>query len=108
MRSINNYWSLALFLLSSTTALSQVTTATLYDVVLDQTGAAVPGASVTLTHQETNASIVRTADPTGEIAFDFLRVGTYSVRVEAKGFKRLELNGPELAAAQTMRHTFPL
>ena len=74
----------------------------------DPTGAAVPGASVTLTHQETNASIVRTADSTGEIAFDFLRVGAYSVRVEAQGFKRHELKGLELVAAQTVRHTFPL
>ena len=98
----------ALLALSSSGGFAQVTTATLYGVVTDPSGAAVPDASVTLTHQETNATSVKIADATGDFAFDFLRVGNYSVRVEAAGFKRRELKGLELVAAQTLKQTFPL
>ena len=108
MKSINCYTWFALSVLSCASGHSQVTTATLYGVVSDPSGAAVPGATVTMSHLETNASSVRIADQTGEFAFDFLRVGTYSVRVEAKGFKRYELKGLELAAAQTVKQSFLL
>ena len=108
MKLVNCFRWIAVLVLSNTAGFAQVTTATLYGTVTDPTGAAVPGASVTLTHQETNASTVKTADSTGEFAFDFLRVGAYSIRVEAQGFKRHELKGLELVAAQTVRQTFPL
>ena len=81
MKLITGYWFLVPLVLSSASGFAQVTTATLFGVVTDPSGAAVPGASVTLTHQGTNASSVKTADSTGEVAFDFLRVGAYSVRV---------------------------
>ena len=108
MKSINCYAWFVFSVLSCASGHSQVTTATLYGVVSDPSGAAVPGATVTMSHLETNASSVRIADQIGEFAFDFLRVGTYSVRVEAKGFKRHELKGLELVAAQTLKQSFLL
>ena len=90
MKLVNGILWVVMIVLSSIGGFAQVTTATLYGVVTDPSGAAVPGASVTLTHQETNASSVKIADSTGDFAFDFLRVGSYSVRVEAAGFKRHE------------------
>jgi hypothetical protein len=97
-----------LLALAGERALPQVTTATLYGTVTDPSGSAVPGAAVTLIHEETNAAVKREADPQGEFTFDFLRVGLYTVRVEAPGFKRHELRGLELASAQTLRRTFAL
>ena len=89
-------------------ATAQVTTATVYGIVTDPTGATVPGATVTLTHQETNAAASKTADTHGEFTFDFLRVGTYDVQIEAAGFKKYEARGLALTAGQTVRRTFAL
>ncbi|MBM3755452.1 MAG: TonB-dependent receptor [Acidobacteria bacterium] len=87
---------------------AQVTTATVYATVNDTTGAVVPGASITLLHEETAASVTRTTNETGEAAFDFLRVGTYVVRVEANGFKKFENKGLALSSGQTIRQSFAL
>ncbi len=85
---------------------AQQTTATFYAVVTDSTGGVIPGAAVTLTHEGTGATASKVSDPLGEAVFDFLRVGSYTLRIEAKGFKRLESKGIELTAAQNVRQTF--
>jgi hypothetical protein len=86
----------------------QVTTATFYGIVHDPTGAVVPGATATLTHEGTSAATTKTADAAGEFAFDFLRVGTYALQIEARGFKLYRSTGIELAAGQSVRRTFSL
>jgi hypothetical protein len=88
--------------------MAQQTTATFYAVVTDSTGASIPGAMVTLTHEATGSTLTRTSSTGGETVFDFLRVGSYSLRIEAKGFKRLESKGIELTAAQNVRQTYVL
>jgi hypothetical protein len=52
------------------------------------------------------SSAVKTTTQAGEVVFDFLRVGSYTLRIEAKGFKGLETKGIELSAAQNVRQTF--
>jgi hypothetical protein len=52
---------------------AQVTTATLYGVVRDATGAVLPGASVTATNQGTNLSRDAVTDERGEFALPALR-----------------------------------
>jgi len=96
-----------LFLLVPAVA-AQVTTATFYGIVNDPTGAVIPGATVTLTHEGTRATASRTTNAAGEFVFDFLRVGSYALRIEAQGFKKYESTGIELAAGQTVRQTFVL
>lgn len=103
------FFAISLLLLAlGAVAWSQVTTATFYGIVNDSSGAVVPGATVTLTHQDTNASATRTSDAAGEFAFDFLRVGTYRLRIEAPGFKRYEQTGIDLVAGQQVRQTYVL
>src|SRR5262245_23209220 len=85
---------------------AQQTTATFYVVITDSTGGSIPSTAVTLTHEDTGTSASKITSPLGEAVFDFLRVGSYSLRVEAKGFKRLESKGIELSAAQNVRQTF--
>ncbi|MGH8245251.1 MAG: carboxypeptidase regulatory-like domain-containing protein, partial [Gammaproteobacteria bacterium] len=87
---------------------SQVTTANYYLLVTDPTGAVVPGATVILVHEGTGVTSTRTTEANGEALFDFLRVGSYLVRVEAKGFKRYESKGVELSAAQNVRQAITL
>src|SRR5262245_61711999 len=100
--------SLAALLLSLAAAQAQVTTATFYGIVTDPTGARIPGATATLTHEATGAVTTKSADSGGEFAFDFLHVGAYRLRIEAPGFKTYNASGIELAAAQNIRRTFVL
>ncbi|MBM3736250.1 MAG: TonB-dependent receptor [Acidobacteria bacterium] len=89
-------------------AAAQVTTATFYCTVTDSSGAVVPGAPVTLVHEETGTVNTRTTNQSGEVTFDFVRVGTYTVRVEANGFKRFESTGLPLSSGQTVRQSYSL
>jgi hypothetical protein len=56
-------------------------------VVVEQSGAAVPSAKVTVTNQATQVSVASTGSDSGVFHFSSLAEGTYTVRVEAKGFK---------------------
>ena len=104
-------WVLVLALAMFTFAGSgwaQVTTAKFYGIVADPTGALIPTATITLTEERTGVSRTATADASGEFVFDFLRVGVYTLRIEAQGFKRYQGRGMEFAAAQNVRQTFVL
>lgn len=87
---------------------AQVTTATFYGIVNDPTHAVVPKAVVTLTNENTSTVATKTSGPSGEFTFDFLQVGTYTLTIEAPGFKTLRNSGIQLAAAQNVRQTFVL
>ena len=68
---------------------AQVTTATIHGIVLDASGAVVPGARVTVTSEQTVLRQQSISDAHGEITITFLPVGTYSVSVGMDGFKAL-------------------
>jgi len=87
---------------------AQVTTATFYATVTDSSGAVIPSAKVSVIHDGTGATSEKIADSQGEAVFTFLRIGTYTVRAEAKGFKRQEASGLELTAGQQVRNTISL
>lgn len=55
-------------------------------LVTDQTGAAVPGATLTLLNAATGVKTVRQSNSTGVYLFDFLNPGTYSLTVDVSGF----------------------
>lgn len=95
-------------LMMGTIAWGQVSTATFYGTVQDSTGAVIPGATATLTHEATGTVVTREASDSGEFQFDFLRVGRYTLSIESAGFKRFQSTGIELAAAQNVRQSFTL
>src|SRR5438067_148637 len=99
-------WALSLLLCALGNA--QVTTASFYGTVTDASAAAVPGAAVTLVHEGTGATVSRVTDSSGEFGFDFLRVGTYTLRIEAPGFKKFESKNLELTVGQAIRQNFAL
>lgn len=102
-------WVVFAFALSwSAPSWAQVTTATFYGTITDSTGAVVPGATATLTHLGTGASTAKVTNAAGVFVFDFMRVGTYTLRIELAGFKTYEGSGIELTAGQQVRQTFAL
>src|SRR5690348_16924990 len=87
---------------------AQVTTANFYGTLTDPTGAAIPSATVTLVHEDTGTVTTRRSDAAGEFGFDFLRVGSYTLRIEANGFKKYESKNIALVSGQTVRQTYTL
>src|SRR5687767_15182084 len=71
--------TIALF---SGNARAQVTTATLYGVVQDTSGAILPGVNVVVTHQGTNLMRETVSDERGEFALPALPAGPYAIKIE--------------------------
>src|SRR5260370_37252076 len=95
--SSSSFLLLAYIGMTVATGLAQVTTATFYGTVTDQTGAVVPGASVTITSDETGAILTKTSDASGQFVFDFVHIGGYPHRAEAQGFKKYQTTRMQLA-----------
>lgn len=70
--------------------------------VTDQTGAAVPGATLTLTQTETGFVYNAVSNATGGYTFAALNVGTYTLKVAAKGFEGFTATGIALNVSQTL------
>jgi hypothetical protein len=66
--------------------------------VTDNTGAAIPNATITATNVATNISATRTSSGTGTYSISPLLPGTYSVQVTAKGFKTLKQENLDVVA----------
>jgi hypothetical protein len=95
-------------LLAVVPATAQVTTATLYGIVVDESGAVLPGATVTVTHEGTAMTRTTVTNESGEFALSALPIGPYRVRIELEGFKAQVHTGLSLASAQTVRQTYRL
>ena len=85
-----------LFLLSAAIAVAQVGSASLSGVVLDQTGAAVTDAAVTL--EDRLSGTLRTVTSNGVGAFSFAAVpsGDYNLKVDKTGFSNFTQSGIHL------------
>src|SRR5262245_14414870 len=70
---------------------AQAVTGTILGTVRDGSGAAVPGATVTLTN--TGTGLVRTAvtDSAGEYSAPQIPTGAYTVSAELSGFKKVSV-----------------
>ena len=87
---------------------AQLSTATMFGTVNDATGAVVAGATITFTQTLTNFSRETQTSSLGEYRAEFLPVGPYTVKVDARGFKQLVQSGITLAAAQEAALNFTL
>ena len=76
-----------LLLMMATTALAQ-NTGLITGTVTDQSGAIVAGANVTANNPATSFSRTAVSAANGTYRLDQLPVGSYSISVEAKGFKK--------------------
>jgi hypothetical protein len=70
--------------------------------VTDQTGAAVPGANLSLKQNETGFAYNSVSNATGGYSFPGLNVGTYTLKATAKGFESYTATGLTLNVSQTL------
>ncbi|MGH9160239.1 MAG: carboxypeptidase regulatory-like domain-containing protein [Vicinamibacteraceae bacterium] len=97
---------LALLAVASPAA-GQTGLATITGIVSDESGAAVPGASVTATNQATNVTYTGVTNQAGNYIITSLPIGGYVVSAQLPGFKRIQ-SSVTLSAAQTARVDFKL
>jgi hypothetical protein len=83
-------------LLAALLTWGQTSTSQISGTVRDNSGAVVPGASVTITNEQTGVNYRQQTTAAGFYSFPALPVGFYSVNVEAKGFKTAVLTRNEL------------
>jgi outer membrane receptor protein involved in Fe transport len=75
-----------LLLAGARAAHAQFDTATILGTVRDNTGAVVPGATVTLTGVDTGIASTKVTDENGAFEFTTVRIGRYRVTAELAGF----------------------
>ena len=102
-RAEGNYGTFSKILCSLavvTLAFAQLPTGTILGVVKDASGAAVPGADVSITNTENGTSRRLTTGTDGSYRANALPVGTYEIKVGRDGFKTAERTGLKLDVSQ--------
>jgi hypothetical protein len=82
---------------------SQTTSGRILGSISDQSGASVAGAAVTITDVQRGTTRTVTSDSSGDYVAPELQPGTYKVRAEAKGFKRVERPNIAVEVAEDVR-----
>src|SRR5689334_1723810 len=99
---------LGLLLTWSTFAFGQSSTASILGNVTDQTGAAVAGATVTITNTGTGLQRVVQTDASGNYEVPTLPVGVYKVEAKSSGLQTQVANNVELLVNQNSVQNFNL
>ncbi|HZR57901.1 MAG TPA: TonB-dependent receptor [Terriglobales bacterium] len=111
-RGIGFLFAITLFILNSALskpAFGQASyRAQVRGLVTDSTGASVPNATVTITDTGTNIAATSHTDEKGLYFFGALRPSSYSVKVEANGFRTAEKTNVILAVDQEATLNFSL
>src|SRR5438034_276503 len=89
-------------------AAAQAVTGTVLGTVIDTTGAAVPGATVTLTNLGTGLTRTIVTDSAGEYTAPSLPTGKYRLVAELPGFKTVTIPDVELGVDQHLRFNVQL
>lgn len=82
--------SVLVLLIITTVGFAQGTTSRVTGVVLDPQGAAVAGATVTLTNEGTAVALTAETSDSGTYTFDLIQVGSYTITIEKQGFKKFQ------------------
>src|SRR5258705_114146 len=83
----------AVVLLLALSCAAQTSTSQISGTVRDASGAVIPGAAVTLSNEATGVVQKQSTTDAGVYAFPAIPVGSYTLRVEATGFKTLTRAG---------------
>ena len=102
------YLVVPVFLLFASVAALAQANSEIVGTVTDQTGAAVADAHVTLTQKETGFVYNATTNATGAYVFAGLNVGTYDMKVTAKGFETSSTTGVPLNVSQILANNVKL
>jgi Carboxypeptidase regulatory-like domain len=95
----------ALLLGGSCSFVQAQTTAMISGTVADSSGGVVPGAKVTATNQTTQNQVETVTGSSGAFTFPVLLPGSYTIRIEAKGFEASQQEG--ITANAGARMTLP-
>lgn len=82
---------------------AQINTGKIAGIVTDSSGAAVSGAIIRATNQDTSVTTVSKTRDTGDYLLNFLIPGAYTVEIESPGFRRSIQKGVNVAAGDTVR-----
>jgi len=89
----------AFFLVAfSPMAYGQAVYGSIFGTVTDNTGAAIPGASITVTDEGKGTSVTVVSNGSGEFTAEHLIPDAYDIKVTANGFKGYEQKGITVAA----------
>ncbi len=99
---------LAIALSAPASAVAQTGAASLTGLVTDQSGATVPGATVTATNQATNVTYTALSNEAGNYTVTSLPVGLYVVKAELSSFKTAATKPIQIEAMQIVRINFKL
>ena len=97
------FQSLTLMLLVCASSFSQGTTGTILGSVRDQSGAAVPGVTITVADQATTLSRTTLSNEVGDYTVSLLPPGVYSITAELAGFRKAIQSDVALQVAQKAR-----
>src|SRR5277367_4157153 len=98
-------WLIAIACLGSL-AMAQTPTGTIQGSITDSTGATIQAATVTVSNNATNESHIVASDPSGRFILPFVPPGTYTVTVDAKGFRSERQESIVVDVAQTRALVF--
>ncbi|HVN21039.1 MAG TPA: TonB-dependent receptor [Dongiaceae bacterium] len=94
--------ALLLSLLSGPLVFGQVTSGTIYGRVKDTSNAYIPGATVKVRSPQTGVQRTVTTNDSGDFVVPNMPPDTYTITVEAQGFKKLDTSGIVLSAADKL------
>jgi len=94
--------------LAETGLLAQTPTGSVTGLVTDQSGAVVPGATLTLVNTDTGISSTSQTDSNGYYTFTLIPPGNYRMSVEKVGFQTIVRSGVRLEVQQTARLDFAM
>ncbi|MBV9482686.1 MAG: carboxypeptidase regulatory-like domain-containing protein, partial [Acidobacteria bacterium] len=97
-----------LYLTMSSSLVSAQSTGSILGSVVDSSGAAIAGASVTITETGTNTRRVLTTDNSGRFVANVMQIGRYSVKVTAPNFQPAEKSDIVLEAQAAPEINFTL
>jgi Carboxypeptidase regulatory-like domain len=101
-RIFRTAFALALFacanLLLISPARGQAVYGTIFGTVTDESGAAVPDATITVTAPAKGTAVTVTSNASGDYSVSHLIPDVYDLKVEAKGFKSFETKGIQVQA----------
>jgi carboxypeptidase family protein len=97
-RSILVGFFLTASLLGAASSRAQVVSGSVNGTVVDQTGAGVPDASVTILNSDTGAATQAKTSDIGYFRFVLLPIGTYQLTIIKAGFEKLEVGGVKVDA----------
>ena len=89
MRALGRIAAVLAVLAMAASAVAQDSRGRVQGTVVDTSGGAMPGVSVTLTNDATGIAVTRQTGPAGRYLFDQVDIGTYTITAEIAGFATL-------------------